>query len=149
MGFSSIVSQIMLVFTMIGIITLVVVTYKGYVSDTNTAIQMQEKKVQEKINTNILITNITYNNPELNITVKNIGGTILKLEDIDIFVDDIRIPRKEANRTFTLTQNIVNKELFDPAEKLLINVTIQLGTGYHRVEVLTQQGVRNAEIFEI
>jgi len=149
MGFSSIISQIVLVFTMIGIIALVILTYRDYITDTNIAMKMQEQKIAEKINTNIWLNNLTYNNSKINVTVKNIGSTTLKPSEVDIFVDKTRIPRSTDNRTMSILNDIVNPGLWDPAEKLFITISKTLSTGTHRVEVITHQGIRSAEIIEV
>ncbi len=150
MGFSGIVSQVMLIFTVIGMTALILVTYRSYVTQTNMSLAVQEQQLQGALNTNILIENATYNatGKEISLTVKNTGSQTLSPDHIDVFVDRVRIPRSTANRTMALVPetNLVNPTLFDPEEELNITIFRALSPGNHLVEVVTSYGIRNADI---
>ena len=140
-------------FTIISVITIIMVTYKTYVVHTNLSLDIQKENIRKKLDTNFLITNTTYDSTDeiITINVKNTGSVTLNQNYIDVFVDNKRIPRKIENRTLTLDSdtNLVNPHLWDPNEVLIINVSKLLSSGNHLIEVIGENGIKNADILKV
>ncbi|MEM4755934.1 MAG: hypothetical protein QW594_02265 [Candidatus Woesearchaeota archaeon] len=149
MGISSIVGQVMVVFTMIGLLALVIVTYRSSVLESNLILELQEQRIRQRLDTNIQIMNATYNATLMQtlIYAKNTGATSLLPDELELYLDNQRIPRSPSNRTFTLQQdNIINPLHWDQKETLAIVLFGQLSPGYHYLELVTPYGIKSAEI---
>ena len=68
---------------------------------------------------------------------------------VDVYIDGIKIPRNENNRTIQLIgNNLINPLHWDSGETLQINVTLDLASGEHYAIVSTQYGVTASKGFD-
>jgi archaellum component FlaG (FlaF/FlaG flagellin family) len=123
------------------------------VENTNAAANTQTERIDNKLNTKIDIGNIEYEpifNPDLTtIYITNVGSKKLEPAYVDIFIDDVKIPRDNANRImwFVNETNIANPLHWDPDEILGVNVSLDLDSGPHVVVVATQYGITDSKGF--
>jgi archaellum component FlaF (FlaF/FlaG flagellin family) len=153
MGFSTIGSFIIMFFGIMILISSAVFIYNNLVENTNAAANIQKERIDNRLNTRIDIGNILYEgffDPDLTtIYVTNVGNKKLDTEYVDVFIDDIKIPRRSVNRTiwFVNDTNIANPLHWDPDEILGINVSLDLDSGPHVIVVSTQYGITDSKGF--
>lgn len=145
MGFGSIVSQIIMFIAVISLATGVVVVFKTYVDQSNSAMTEQWKGMSNNLKTDILITSATFNSTTnlTTIYVQNKGKTLLSLSYIDVYLDNMFVPRSASNRSMAIesSTDIRNPGVFDPTEIMKIEVNYSLNNGSHLVDVATEYGV--------
>jgi archaellum component FlaF (FlaF/FlaG flagellin family) len=108
------------------------------------------KIVAENVNTHVFIETANYSLSTISVQAKNQGSTTLKIEYLDIYIDQIRIPRDVSNRTISIVApDITNPGLFDPDETIEINVTFPLPSGNHTVKLVTEHEASSSKIFEV
>lgn len=152
MGFSSIVTYVVMFFSLIIVVTTIVMIY-GNIMETNMVLTEQQEIAEERLKTSINIYNVThYSAPspdETLIYVLNDGNRKLELNDTDVFINGTRIPRDENNRTIIFNgTNILNPLHWDPGETILINVTMDLAAGIQTATVVTEFGVKDSYSFD-
>ncbi len=69
---------------------------------------------------------------------------------LDVFIDGIKIPRSDSNRTIKFTENstFINPTIWDPDETINITVSLKLSKGTHISHVSTEYGIKDSRIFE-
>lgn len=153
MGFSNIFSQMVLYLFLLIVLSGTFITTKSMFLENRKAYGEKQEMMSKKLLTDIKIINTTYDNvsDEILIKVRNDGKTVLDKNELDLYVNDIRIPRNESNRTIVFDGvDIVNPGLFDPDEQ--INVTLynqNLTTGNHIVRVITQYSIGDYEVISV
>lgn len=106
---------------------------------------------QDKLNEIIEVQAVEYDNAvnTTTLSIKNTGKKITSLTEIDIYINDLRIPRIVANRTITMnaTSEIKNSGLWDPEELMTIEVYKHLNNGKYLFEIYS--GVGNYDVYSI
>lgn len=153
MGFSSIVTYIVMFFSLIIVITSIVMIY-GNLIETNLLLAEKQEIAEEQAQTSISIYNITHNSgpspDETLIYVLNDGNRKLELNSTDVFINNTRIPRDVANRTIQFNgTNVLNPLHWDPGEMILINVSMDLTSGTSVARVITEYGVKDSFSFDV
>jgi archaellum component FlaF (FlaF/FlaG flagellin family) len=153
MGFSNIISQVVLFMSILFTIVVLSIVYKTYITTTNLSVQTQQQNFVDRIDTAFSIISTDYNSSssEITLELKNKGSTTLKPEDIDIFVDAVRVSREPASRTITIiaSTNIVNENLWDSGESVEIVISKNLAAGMHAIKIGVENGVSRSEIIEV
>lgn len=136
---SSVITNLIMFIAVLSITSTVVFTMNNFVTSSNDAIELQKKEVVNAIKTNIKIELIHYANSNLYVYIENTGSTTLKLEDINIYVNNIRIERNDENRTIEILEDteIKNPGLWDPKEEIIIVVNGELEEGVDHKVVIT------------
>ena len=110
MGFSTIAGFMMMFFAMIIIISMLVMVQSNLI-ETTSAANDENERMAKLMNMRIDIQNITFDNlttPDTTtMLVKNIGSLKINIEYLDVFIDDILIPREQSNRTITFASGIL------------------------------------------
>jgi archaellum component FlaF (FlaF/FlaG flagellin family) len=153
MGFSTIGSFIIMFFGIMILISSSIFIYNSLVENTNAAANIQKERIDNRLNTRVEINSIQSDDlfePDRTIIyIINTGSKKLETDYIDVFIDDIKIPRSNANRTiwFANDSNIANPLHWDPDEILGINVSLNLKPGTHIAAVSTEYGVTDSKGF--
>lgn len=151
MGFGSIVSQIIMFIAVISLATGVVVVFKTYVDESNSAMTEQWKGMSNNLKTDIDITSANYNSTTnlTTIYVMNKGKTMLSLTYMDVYLDNMFVPRSTSNRSMAIesSTDVRNVGVFDPTEIMKIEVNYSLNSGTHLVDVTTEYGVKDTFSF--
>ncbi|RJQ18098.1 hypothetical protein C4573_00040 [Candidatus Woesearchaeota archaeon] len=155
MGFANVASMLILLIAALSITTGVVLSLKDYYDKTTSAVTLEQTRLSEQLKTDITIEVVDFDNLT-NTTyayVKNSGAQRLDVAKVDIYLDDVRIPRNETNRTIAVIPDteVLNNETWDTKEVALITVfNFTLASNViHEVSVTTQYGVKDTLEFSI
>ncbi|MBN2567599.1 hypothetical protein JXB02_05975 [Candidatus Woesearchaeota archaeon] len=153
MGFSSVTAHLIMFIAVMGLATGLVATFKNYVDSNNDAMSAQWTYMSNNIKTDITISNSGYDNVTNLTTVyaQNTGKTQLDPDYVDVYIDDLFIPRDTSNRTIQIvpSTDTSNPGVWDPKEILEIVVNGSLADGSHTVDVATQYGVADTDTFSV
>jgi len=149
MGFSGIATTIIMFIAVLMLATTVIISLRNQVDESQASMRAQAELLNNQIKTNIEITSTNYSSQILRVYAINNGKTILKLDRIDIYVDDEFIPRNVSNRTITLeaSTDVKNPGFWDPNEIIKIEVNKTLQAGAHTVAISTQYNTQDSELF--
>lgn len=153
MGFSNIVSQVVLFMSILFAIVTLSMVYKTYVTTTNLSLRTQHDQMMQMIDTSFYISNFTYNSTTSNVVmnIKNTGAVKLNMDEMDIFIDNQRIERNSTDRTldFLESKNLVNPEQWDPGEYVVANISRSLSSGNHVIRISVENGIARSVILEV
>ncbi len=154
MGMSTVITQVILFIAVLGIVSGLLVSIKNYTDKTEGAFSQKSAEYNNVIKTNIKIDVISHdNNTDTTwIYVRNTGQTNMKPEHIDVYIDGIRFPRNDSNRTIEVLWDteIEDIGIWNPKEELLIKAFMELNENIsHNVIVTTPYEVRDTDSFSI
>lgn len=154
MGFSDVAIQVIIFISVLVVGAMVTIFFNDYSKSAVDSANIQRQELEEIMKTSITIDMISFNSatsPDRTmIYVKNTGRTIIDTEKLDIYLDNIRIPRSTSNRTIQITTDTdtVNVGKLDPKEVMLITIFRNLATGLtHTVNIILDNGVKDNEEF--
>lgn len=133
----------MLFFAIIIVVSMLVLIQTRMIESAN-LVYSQTDTVQKELQTRINILNISFDNtttPDTTtIYIQNIGQTKLGLDDIDFYIDEIKVPRDNANRTIVFDTNsmTLNPVHWDPDEIIKVEVYMNLNNVTHIFTATTQ-----------
>jgi archaellum component FlaF (FlaF/FlaG flagellin family) len=143
MGFASIGAFIMLFFSLIIVISAFAMIQGRMVESTQLTIQTQQERLEQS-KTEMEVVSISYDalpTPDnTTIVLNNTGQNKIELAYLDVFIDNVRLPRDSQNRTLELVGNAANPLHWDPGEGLRIDALLDLSEGSHMAVVSTEYG---------
>jgi len=147
LGFSSIGAFMMMFFGLIIIVSTIVIIQTNLLESASIAYE-EGDRLTRVINSRFDILNISYEDatdPDTTtMYVQNTGAEKLLPGDLDIFIDEIYIPKMEANRTIEFASvNKLNPMHWDPDEVLKIDIFIDLANVTHVVTLSNPDGVKD------
>lgn len=148
---SSIGAFIMLFLGLI-IITGSVFMIYGTLLSNSQAMSEQQEQQRNAAQTSISIINVTFHaiagDDITELWIYNDGSRKVRLDDIDVYLDDELIPRDDSRRSIAmLTNSTINPLHLDPGETLAINVTKELDGGSHVAVAATEYGAISSRVF--
>ncbi len=152
MGFSGMASQIIMFIAVITIATGLVVVFNTNIQEASASLRMQSSAMALSMRTDITIDMVSHNQ-DMNTTyvyIRNTGRTELNQNNTDVYVNGLRIPRDENNRTIELLEDtdLVNPGIWDPSEQVLIEVFMPLDDDKtHEVSIITDHDGRAEKRF--
>lgn len=151
---SDVITQAIMFIAVLSIAAGLLVAFKNYSDETESVFIEKGDKYNQIMQTDIMIDSLHYNNATstLSIYVRNTGKTVMKTGEVDVYIDNIRLPRLASNRTMEVTADTdnVNIGLWDPKEILLIRAYVTLNnTVSHTAMVMSPYEIRDTEIFSI
>lgn len=151
MGFGNLATTIIMFIAVMLLSTAVIVSFRTQTDQAQASMRAQSEFLNNQIKTNIEITNTNYTTNNLRVYVLNDGKTTLKLETVDVYVDNGFIPRNDSNRTISIeaSTDTTNPGLWDPSEIIRIDVDTTLSSGTHKVAIGTPYGVSDEETFSV
>lgn len=155
MGMSTIATQTILFIAVIGIAAGLVVGIKNFADKSESTFNVKRDDFANQIGTDISIEVIHYDNTTNNtvLYVKNTGQTKLRPEQVDVYIDGIRIPRNITNRTIGVLADteIIDPGVWNPKEELKITVLkMWLNENItHNAIVNTPYETRDSETFSV
>jgi archaellum component FlaF (FlaF/FlaG flagellin family) len=149
MGFGTIVSQVIMFITIVSIGSGLIIFFSGYMKVASDTLDDEKQDMLDSIRTDITITSATLDRaqtPDLTtINLENTGKRFIKnISKIDIYIDNIRIKSGSKNAAFTLS--VTNPGIWDPDERIQINVSKDLATGNHKVRVYVTEETYDEKI---
>ncbi len=150
-GAENVVAALILFIAVMALATTTTIVFKNYIDKSQGAVNEQQKKNIDIIKTDFIIPLATYDGVNTTyIYVKNTGSTRFATTDIDLYIDGVRIPRNDTNRTITVTPDTdtINTNIWDPQEELEIKYYNTFSTSEtHTALISTSNGVTAEEDF--
>ena len=153
MGYSTIGGFIILFFAVLIVASSFVMIYGRMVESTSLTYDMQRERLENEVKTRMEIINISYDNgPSPDTTtafVRNTGSNKIDIDFLEVFVDQIRIPRDSSNRTISFAPGsaAVNPLHWDPGEDIIIEIYLDLVNVTHVLTITTEHGTRDSRAF--
>lgn len=147
-------SQVIMFIAVVTVTSILVVVFNGYITDTSNSITIKNDFLVNQLKSDISIDVVSYDSGinTTSVYVKNTGKVALKVNDTDIYLNGLRIPRNDTNRTIEVLVDTdsVNPGIWDPKEEVLIQVFQKLNSSFsHDVIVSTQYDAKDTEEFSI
>lgn len=153
MGMGNISSHLIMFIAVLSVSTLVVGVFNDQMDMTANSIVTQQNWLSQQIKTDISIEVVTFINGTENQTyiyLENTGATTLDINDVDVYIGGIRIPRNISDRTIEVLADteVTNTGYWDPKEqvKIRVNKTLEENKTFE-VIVATQYGGSDIEEF--
>lgn len=151
MGFSGIVSTMIMFIAVVAMSITVVGAFKSLIDDTSSSIQIQGNALSDQLKTDLFFDEISYSNITdiTTVNIKNTGKTKLQTDKVDIYLDGLFIDRNESNRTINIqtSTDLKNPGIWDPGEIVQIKIFKVLEDGDHTLTVSTQYSTKAEDIF--
>ena len=149
-GESTIIANLILFIAVMGMAGATVVVFKNMMEQGTTAAVEEKDRSVGVMRTDFTIPSATYSAGTVTAYVKNTGRQAFDPEDIDVYLDGIRIPRDPSNRTVSVTSDsdTYNSGIWDEGEDLEFAITYTYATSTsHTISVYTPNGVKAESIF--
>lgn len=145
-GESTIIANLIIFVAVMGMAAATVFVFKSLIDDSTNAAADENKRTVDVLKTDFTIAAASYDGGStVYVYVKNTGKAAFDPDDMDIYIDDIRIPRNASNRTVEVTSDTdtFNIGTWDEAEELEFNVfTAYSIPATHTVAVWAPNGVK-------
>ena len=150
MGASTVVAELMFFIAVLGMTTVAIMVLTNYVGQTTSAVSSKQRDMISQIQTNIDITSINASSTNGKVYVKNIGDTDLRIDCLDLFLDNTwgnNFSVKNPNTGSVYS----NSTLWTPLTTILVdaNYTAISTTASHSMRVVACNGVSDSYIFSI
>lgn len=149
-GESTIIANLILFISVMGMAATVVAVFKTMLDDSTSAAAREKQRAVNVMQTSFTIPSASYSAGTVFVYVKNTGDASFDPDDMDIYLDGIRIPRNATNRTVQVTADTDLSDVgtWDPGEELEFNVFITYPVpASHDVTVYSSNGVSAENIF--
>jgi len=151
MGFSDLTTQVIMFVSVLVIATALVIFFNNYSNDAIDTANIQRQQLSERISTDISIDIINYDNltnpHTITAYVKNTGRIPINLDTFDLYLNKIRIPRNDSNRTIQIISDtdLVNIGQWDPKELVKIDIFYNLSSGLtHTFDLVLENTKRDS-----
>jgi archaellum component FlaG (FlaF/FlaG flagellin family) len=157
-GESTIIANLIIFIAVMGMAGATVFVFKSMIDENTSAAAEEKDRSVSVMRTSFTITSAAYvdNNAGpggtdiVYVYVKNTGKEQFDPDDIDVYIDDIRITREALSRTVQVTSDTdnVNVGIWDEAEELEFNIYQNYtAPETHTVAVYTSNGVKADSAF--
>ncbi|MFT4310638.1 MAG: hypothetical protein ACMXYC_03325 [Candidatus Woesearchaeota archaeon] len=149
MGFGEIAGSLIMFIAIVSTATILAFMFSNYTQATTSTIASQQQALNEQLKTSITIEHVFYDNNQLQMYVRNTGKSILRPQNINIFVGNQYINKNSSNTSVEILPDTdtVNIGLWDPKELLQIITNITLPAQQsHTIIITTEHGVRAQHI---
>ncbi len=124
-GAENVIASLILFIAVMALATTTTIVFKNYLDKSANAVNTQQTKSVDVMQTSFTIDSAAYNGVNTTrIYVKNTGSTQFDPGNIDVYLNGVRIPRSNANRTINVTPDTdtINTGIWDPGEELEIDI---------------------------
>ncbi len=147
-----VVSSLIIFIAVLGLATAAALVFKSSSDKSTTAMYDKQESLTDIIDTDFKIETVYYEDsgdPDYTFAyIKNTGKKKHNVSKIDIYIDGLRIPRNETNRTIAVESDTdtVDVGIWNTKEiiKVSVNMTID-GSISHEFALLTDNGVKKTE----
>jgi archaellum component FlaG (FlaF/FlaG flagellin family) len=149
-GESTIIANLILFVAVMGMAGASVFVFKSMIDENTNAAATESDRTVSVMQTSFTITSAAYSSSTIYVYVKNTGKAQFDPADLDIYIDDIRVPRDTDNRTVNVSTDTdtVNTGIWDEAEEVEFQVFQTYAVPEtHTVRVYTPNGVKAEGIF--
>ncbi len=147
---STIIANLILFVAVMGMASAAVFVFKTMADESTNAAAEESDRAVNMMRTSFTITSATYSAGTVYVYVKNTGKAQFDPEEMDIYLDGIRIPRDVSNRTVEVSADTdsINTGVWDETEELEFNVFMTYAVpASHTVRVTTANGVKAESLF--
>jgi archaellum component FlaG (FlaF/FlaG flagellin family) len=150
MGASTVVAELMFFIAVLGMTTVAILVLSNYVGQTTSAVSGKQRDMINQIQTNIDITSINATTTRSMIYVKNIGDTDLRIDCIDLFIDNMWSNNFSVKNPDT-SALYSNTTLWTPMETILVdaNTTAISTLVSHTARIVACNGVSDSYMYSI
>jgi archaellum component FlaG (FlaF/FlaG flagellin family) len=150
MGASTVVAELMFFIAVLGMTTVAILVLSNYVGQTTSAVSGKQRDMINQIETNIDVTSVNASSTRSLIYIKNIGDTDLRIDCIDMFLDNAWSNNFSVKNPDTGTV-LSNTTLWTPMETILVdaNHTAISTMVSHSARVVACNGVSDSYLFSI
>lgn len=145
-GESTIIANLIIFVAVMGMAAATVFVFKTLIDDSTNAAASENKRTVEVLKTDFTIAAASYDGAgTVYVYVKNTGKAAFDPDDMDIYIDDMRVPRNASNRTVgvTVDTDTLNFGTWDEAEELEFNVFLTYSVPEtHSVAVWAPNGIK-------
>ena len=150
---SSVITTLIMFIAVLGIASGLIVAIKNYADETEAVFADKGNKYNQYLQTDINIDTLYFDNTTNTtyIYVRNVGRTIMKIDEVDIYIDGVRFARN-SSRTIEVEPDTdeINIGKWDPDEIILITAVRDLDSSVsHEAIVVTPYSVRDTKIFSV
>lgn len=154
MGFGTVVANVVMFISVLLLATGTIVVFKNVIEDQTASMKVQSDAMSNNIKTNMEITSAAYDNVTevTTIYVLNSGKTSLDVGYLDVYLDDLFVPRNATWKTLGVesSTHIRNPGYFDPNEILEITLTKKLqNNSIHTVAISGQYGNKEESLISM
>ncbi len=149
-GAENVIASLILFIAVMSLATTATILFKNYTDSSATAVQQQQQRSIDLMNTRISFSLVTYDQGSIIAYLRNTGSTRFDPQTIDVYVDGIRIPRNQGNRTITVLEDTdhINPGIWDPREEVELVVFRTFNTSQTRtLTISTENGYTISEVF--
>lgn len=146
MGFGSIIGQVFFIFIIVIVVANVLIIERQNTISYNNAKKENNDIIKEMSSSTIKIINLTSyqnkkNDPiQVNITIENTGNIKLVPNNMDVYIDGIKLDRNQL--TFQYILDILNPRILDQGERISI-INYQGTGGTHMYTVVDEYSSRD------
>jgi archaellum component FlaG (FlaF/FlaG flagellin family) len=149
-GESTIIANLILFIAVMGMASATVFVFKSMMDESTSAAAEEKDRTVGVMRTDFVIPSATYSAGQILIYAKNTGRQSFDPEDMDIYIDGLRIPRNSSNRTIAVVPDtdLYNIGTWDNGEDLEIVVFNTYSVpATHSVALYAPNGVKTENVF--
>jgi archaellum component FlaG (FlaF/FlaG flagellin family) len=149
-GESTIIANLILFIAVMGMTSATVFIFKNLLDEGASAAADEQDRAVGVMRTDFAIPSAVYNPGTVTVYVKNTGQKSFDPGDIDVYVNGLRVPRNESNRTIDVVADTdtTNSGIWDGGEDLEIAVFRTFAIpATHTVTIYTPNGVKREAVF--
>ena len=151
-GAENVIASLILFIAVMALATTATILFKNYMDKSSGALNEQQSQSNDIMRTSFNFVMASYNDATQTTTayLKNTGSTRFDPQDLDVYIDGIRIPRNSANRTIQVAEDTDNTNIgiWDPGEELEIQVFKEFSESRTRtITLAAPNGVSTQEGF--
>jgi len=147
MGFGEVASQVIMFIAIVTISLAFVFMLNDMNQSTQSALSSKQKIENDKLMTELSFDLVDYKDGKLNIFIKNIGETKIRLDTISIYLDGVFLSNETITKEIIAETDLNDVGIFNRNEILKMNITQNLDYGDHNVIISLSNGYVKSESF--
>lgn len=147
MGFGDVASQVIMFISIVTISLAFVFMLNDMNQSTQSALSSKQKIENDKLMSGLSFDLIDYRNGNLNIYIKNIGETKIRLETISFYLDGEFLLNGTITKEIISETDINDIGIFNKNEILKVNLSKNLDVGEHIIILSLSNGYVKSESF--
>ena len=147
-AFGGVASTLIMFIAIIMVTTGIVISFMKYVDNAETSMAVKNDFLAKKLETEIGIINIVYDDPKEQtiVYIRNLGKTKLKAKFLTTFLDQEYFKGLKLYQASNVSQDL---DFLDTQEIGIITINKTLNSGSHEIKIITEYGVGDTQGFNI
>lgn len=144
MGFSDVVTQLIMFIAVVTVSVSLIFIFNSQVSESSSALSARQKYMSNQIKTSVVIENAFYSGGDVVFYVRNVGSTQLYPNQTSVYIDGDRISTSNLSIEISEDTDTTNTGVFDKGEIMTIQATKTLASDEtHQIIIVTQYNGRD------